>query len=56
MQDIATLGFINVRYCGYVVAVKVAGRGNENVDSPSHQNIRLFDQPDGGANALNINR
>ncbi|KAG5100810.1 hypothetical protein JHK82_045862 [Glycine max] len=54
-HDITTLGVINVRYCGYVVVVKVEGGVNENVDSPSQQNIELFDQPEGGANALNIN-
>ncbi|KAG4940152.1 hypothetical protein JHK87_044023 [Glycine soja] len=54
-HDITTLGVINVRYCGYVVIVKVEGGVNENVDSPSQQNIELFDQPEGGANALNIN-
>ncbi|KAH1085586.1 hypothetical protein AAZX31_07G054200 [Glycine max] len=54
-HDITTLGVINVRYCGYVVTVKVERGVNENVDSPSQQNIELFDQPEGGANALNIN-
>ncbi|KAG5009068.1 hypothetical protein JHK87_017583 [Glycine soja] len=54
-HDITTLGVINVRYCGYVVTVKVEQGVNENVDSPSQQNIELFDQPEGGANALNIN-
>jgi len=56
VQDITTLGVINVRYCGYVVVVKVEGGVRENVDSPSQQIIELFDQPEGGANALNINR
>ncbi|KAJ1377512.1 Tetratricopeptide-like helical domain superfamily [Sesbania bispinosa] len=54
-HDITTLGVVNVRYCGYVVVVKVEGGVNENVNSPSDQNIELFDQPEGGANALNIN-
>ncbi|RDY14370.1 Protein TSS [Mucuna pruriens] len=54
-HDITTLGVINVRYCGYVVVVKVEGGVNESVDSPSQQNIELFDQLEGGANALNIN-
>lgn len=56
MQDITTLGVVYVRYCGYVVVVKVEGGVNENVNSLSHQNIELFDQPEGGGNALNINR
>ncbi|XP_068479857.1 protein REDUCED CHLOROPLAST COVERAGE 1-like isoform X1 [Phaseolus vulgaris] len=54
-HDITTLGVINVRYCGYVVVVKVEGGVRENVVSPSQQIIELFDQPEGGANALNIN-
>ncbi|TKY72042.1 TSS protein [Spatholobus suberectus] len=54
-HDITTLGVINVRYCGYVIVVKVEGGVNESVDSPSQQNIELFEQPEGGANALNIN-
>lgn len=56
VQDITTLGVVNVRYCGYVVVVKVEVGVRENVDSPSQQTIELFDQPEGGANALNINR
>ncbi|KAK7349427.1 hypothetical protein VNO77_06787 [Canavalia gladiata] len=54
-HDVTTLGVINVRYCGYVVGVKVEGGVNEAVNPPSHQNIELYDQPEGGANALNIN-
>ncbi|XP_021688188.2 protein REDUCED CHLOROPLAST COVERAGE 1 isoform X2 [Hevea brasiliensis] len=51
-RDIATLGIVNVRYCGYVAVVKVEGREEKNV-SP-FQSIEL-EQPEGGANALNIN-
>ncbi|CAK8560680.1 unnamed protein product [Lathyrus sativus] len=54
-HDITTLGVVYVRYCGYVVVVKVEGEANEKVNSSSHQNNDLFDQPEGGANALNIN-
>ncbi|XP_027353234.1 protein TSS-like [Abrus precatorius] len=54
-HDISTLGIINVRYCGYVVIVKVEGGENENVNFSSYQSTELFDQPEGGANALNIN-
>ncbi|XP_057454810.1 protein REDUCED CHLOROPLAST COVERAGE 1 isoform X3 [Lotus japonicus] len=54
-HDITTLGVVNVRYCGYVVVVKVEDGGSENNNSPSDQNDELFDQPEGGANALNIN-
>lgn len=54
-HDITTLGVVYVRYCGYVVVVKVEGVDDEKVNSSSHQNNELFDQPEGGANALNIN-
>ncbi|BAT87848.1 Protein TSS-like protein [Vigna angularis] len=54
-HDITTLGVVVIRYCGYLVSVKVEGGENENVNSSSYQSIELFDQPDGGANALNIN-
>lgn len=55
MQDIATLGVVNVRYCGYTAIVKVAQRENDKASNPS-QSIEILDQPEGGANALNINR
>lgn len=54
MQDVATLGVVNVRYCGYVAVVKVQERENTKV-SPLFQSIEL-EQHEGGANALNINR
>ncbi|XP_023547998.1 protein TSS-like [Cucurbita pepo subsp. pepo] len=53
-HDTAVLGVINVRYCGYISIVKVEGKDNENVSS-QYQSIELLDQPEGGANALNIN-
>ncbi|XP_022757552.1 protein TSS-like [Durio zibethinus] len=52
-HDISTLGMLNVRYCGYIAIVKVVGRENEKSILPS-QSIELK-QPEGGANALNIN-
>ncbi|XP_022770584.1 protein TSS isoform X2 [Durio zibethinus] len=52
-DDISTLGVLNVRYCGYIAIVKVEGRENEK-SSPPSQSIEL-EQPEGGANALNIN-
>lgn len=55
MQDIATLGIVNVRYCGYIASVKVQGIDSDNVNPPL-QSQELLDQPEGGANALNINR
>ncbi|XP_023513818.1 protein TSS-like [Cucurbita pepo subsp. pepo] len=53
-HDSASLGVVNVRYCGYISIVKVEGKENENVSS-QYQSIELLDQPEGGANALNIN-
>lgn len=55
MQDVATLGVVNVRHCGYIATVKVHGEEIVN-KSPKLQSLDLPDQPDGGANALNINR
>ncbi|KAL5572105.1 hypothetical protein UlMin_021702, partial [Ulmus minor] len=50
-HDVATLGVVNVRYCGYIAVVKVEGRDKEVTP---FQSIELLDQPEGGANALNI--
>lgn len=55
MQDISTLGVVNVRYCGYIAVVKVVVSANIKLGPPS-ENPELLDQPDGGACALNINR
>lgn len=55
MQDVATLGVVNVRYCGYIAVVKVEDIETKKVSSQS-QSMELLDQPEGGANALNINR
>lgn len=55
MQDIATLGVVNLRYCGFIAIVKVQGKEDKNMGPPV-QSIELLDQPEGGANALNINR
>lgn len=56
LQDIATLGVVNVRYCGYIASVKVQGIDNASANTPLQSQEELLDQPDGGANALNINR
>ncbi|GKA08211.1 hypothetical protein Tco_0687542 [Tanacetum coccineum] len=53
-QDIATLGVVNVRYCGYTAVVKVEEREDDKKVPPLPY-IELLDQPDGGACALNIN-
>ncbi|KAJ6848964.1 protein TSS [Iris pallida] len=53
-HDIATLGVINVRYCGYLAVVKVRQYDKSNADL-SLRTVDIADQPEGGANALNIN-
>ncbi|RVW91526.1 putative AC transposase [Vitis vinifera] len=54
-HDFATLGVVNVRYCGYIAVVKLEGKESSKMDT-HFQSIELLDQPEGGANALNINR
>ncbi|XP_010522920.1 PREDICTED: protein TSS [Tarenaya hassleriana] len=51
-HDTATLGTINLRYCGYIAVVKI--EECKEVSSSS-QIVDLLEQPEGGANALNIN-
>ncbi|KAJ6799447.1 protein TSS [Iris pallida] len=53
-HDVATLGVINVRYCGYIAVVKVKQYDKSNMDLPL-RTVDIADQPEGGANALNIN-
>ena len=45
---------VNVRHCGYTATVKDVG--NVKKAKFHTQDIEIDDQPDGGANALNINR
>ncbi|MCI04174.1 tetratricopeptide-like helical domain-containing protein, partial [Trifolium medium] len=42
-----------VHHCGYTATVKAVG--NVNARKPKVQDIEIDDQPEGGANALNIN-
>ncbi|KAG6429948.1 hypothetical protein SASPL_108005 [Salvia splendens] len=52
VHDTSSLGVVVVRHCGYTATVKVVG------DIKSGRNLKdveIEDQPDGGANALNIN-
>lgn len=44
-----------MRYGGYIAVVKVEGRGDIQMALPLDSS-ELLDQPEGGANALNINR
>lgn len=51
VQDASSLGTVTLRYCGYTATVRVVGDVKENFE---HQDIEIDDQPDGGANALNV--
>ncbi|XVF74771.1 hypothetical protein PTKIN_Ptkin13bG0138400 [Pterospermum kingtungense] len=53
VHDISSLGTAIVRHCGYVAIVKVVGDVKKEMSGG--QDIEIDDQPDGGANALNIN-
>lgn len=44
-----------VRHCGYTAVVKVSAEVNWE-GNPIPQDIDIEDQPDGGANAMNVNR
>ncbi|GAY61698.1 hypothetical protein CUMW_212050, partial [Citrus unshiu] len=52
-EDTSSLGTVIVRHCGYTAVVKVVGDVTEKFGT---QDIEIEDQPDGGANSLNINR
>ncbi|KAK6263688.1 hypothetical protein SCA6_019122 [Theobroma cacao] len=53
VHDTSSLGTVIVRHCGYTAIVKVVGDvKKEKCDA---KDIEIDDQPDGGANALNIN-
>lgn len=55
MQDTSTLGVVIIRHCGYTAVVKVSTEVNWE-GNPIPQDIDIEDQPEGGANALNVNR
>ncbi|KAH9666971.1 tetratricopeptide repeat (TPR)-like superfamily protein [Citrus sinensis] len=52
VHDTSSLGTVIVRHCGYTAVVKVVGDVKEKFGT---QDIEIEDQPDGGANSLNIN-
>ncbi|CAH1432698.1 unnamed protein product [Lactuca virosa] len=54
VHDTSTLGVVVVRHCGYTAIVKVEAEVNWN-GKPIPQDIEIEDQPEGGANALNVN-
>ncbi|KAL2338169.1 hypothetical protein Fmac_012615 [Flemingia macrophylla] len=53
VHDTSSLAVVVVNHCGYTATVKVMG--NVNMRKPKVRDIEIDDQPDGGANALNIN-
>uniref|UniRef100_A0A2P2L465 Uncharacterized protein MANES_11G058800 n=1 Tax=Rhizophora mucronata TaxID=61149 RepID=A0A2P2L465_RHIMU len=53
VHDTASLGVVIVRHCGYTATVKVIGDVKRK--KCGAQDIEIDDQPDGGANPLNIN-
>ncbi|KAL0354827.1 UNVERIFIED_CONTAM: protein TSS [Sesamum radiatum] len=53
VHDTSSLGVVVVRHCGYTATVKVVGEVKKG--KSLLQDIDIEDQPDGGANALNIN-
>lgn len=55
LQDTSTLGVVIMRHCGYTAVVKVPAKVNWE-GNPIPQDIDIEDQPEGGANALNVNR
>lgn len=54
MQDTTTFGVVVIRHCGYVATVRV--RGDVKKVESSKLDVEVEDQPEGGANALNVNR
>ncbi|XP_010241607.1 PREDICTED: protein TSS-like isoform X2 [Nelumbo nucifera] len=53
VHDISTLGTVVIRHCGYTAIVKV--EDEVKTRNCMVQDIIIDEQPDGGANALNIN-
>ncbi|KAF9617084.1 hypothetical protein IFM89_033189 [Coptis chinensis] len=53
VHDGSTLGVVVIRHCGYIATVNVVG--NKRKGHHTIEDIEVHDQPDGGANALNVN-
>ncbi|KVH93684.1 Tetratricopeptide-like helical [Cynara cardunculus var. scolymus] len=54
VHDTSTLGIVVVRHCGYTAVVKVETEVKWD-GKPILEDIDIEDQPEGGANALNVN-
>ncbi|KAE8709151.1 putative Cupredoxin superfamily protein [Hibiscus syriacus] len=53
VHDTSSLGTVTVKHCGYTATVTVVG--DVKKEKSGALDIEVDDQPDGGANALNIN-
>lgn len=53
-QDTASLGLVFIRHRGYIVLAEAAGPVESGDDVAT--DVDVDEQPDGGANALNVNR
>lgn len=53
MQDTASLGNVTVRHCGYTAEVQLV---RKKVGKVEERDLEIEDLPNGGANALNLNR
>ncbi|KAK1434042.1 hypothetical protein QVD17_10960 [Tagetes erecta] len=53
VHDTSSMGTVFVRHCGYTATVKIVGDIKKS--KFMSQDIAIDDQPEGGANALNIN-
>lgn len=56
LQDTATLGVVVVRHCGYTAIVQVPVEAGLAGNTVTQLDIDIEDQPEGGSNALNVNR
>ncbi|KAK7304132.1 hypothetical protein RJT34_15200 [Clitoria ternatea] len=54
VHDTPTLGAVLIRHCGYTAVVKVSAESDLE-GSPNSLEIDIEEQPEGGANALNVN-
>jgi len=56
MQDTATLGVVVVKHCGFTAVVKVPVEAGFSGSPVGKQDLDIEEQPEGGSNALNVNR
>ncbi|XP_074312672.1 protein REDUCED CHLOROPLAST COVERAGE 3-like isoform X1 [Silene latifolia] len=51
VRDVSSFGSVTIKYCGHTATVRVVGDVRKNLHL---HDIDVEDQPDGGANALNV--